>query len=207
MSELKSKLIKEFGENNIIDAYDELTIIVKAEDIIKSCLQLKDDFDFDTLIDLCSVDYLDYGKSDWNANASQSGFSRARENQINTKYDGKRFAVVYHLLSVVKNNRVRVKTYLSEDNPIIESVTNIWPVADWYEREVFDLMGILFENHTDLRRILTDYGFTGHPLRKDFPLIGEVEMLYDDTLGRIIYQPVSIEPNVNVPRVIRNKDG
>jgi NADH-quinone oxidoreductase subunit C len=112
---------------------------------------------------------------------------------------------VYHLLSVSNNNRVRVKSFVDEAEPIINSVTGIWSSADWYEREAFDLMGILFENHTDLRRILTDYGFKGHPLRKDFPLIGEVEMRYDEVLGRVVYEPVSIEPNINVPRVIRDK--
>jgi NADH-quinone oxidoreductase subunit C len=106
---------------------------------------------------------------------------------------------------VVKNKRIRVKSFVDEVEPIIDSVTGVWASADWYEREAFDLMGILFENHTDLRRILTDYGFKGHPLRKDFPLIGEVEMRYDEDLGRVVYEPVSIEPNINVPRVIRDK--
>ena len=120
-----------------------------------------------------------------------------------TKFS-KRFAVVYQLLSLEKNLRLRVKSFVDEDSPIIHSVTSVWSSADWYEREAFDLMGILFENHTDLRRILTDYGFKGHPLRKDFPLIGEVEMRYDEDLGRVVYEPVSIEPNVSVPRVIRD---
>jgi len=153
---------------------------------------------------LCGVDYSMYGQTDWQGNASSSGFSRARKKQQNKTHFKKRFAVVYHLLSLGKNIRLRVKSFVEEDNPIIESVTSVWSSADWYEREAFDLMGILFENHTDLRRILTDYGFKGYPLRKDFPLIGEVEMRYDEDLGRVVYEPVSIEPNVNVPRVIRD---
>ncbi len=203
MQELKEQLVEEFGKSNIIDIFDELTLTVGAGDIIKSCLKLRDTFFFDILIDLSGVDYLTYGQSEWNTDVSSSGFGRACG-----KYDEKdtheqRFAVVYHLLSVSTNKRLRVKSYVNEAQPMIESVTNIWAVANWYEREAFDLFGILFKNHCDLRRILTDYGFVGHPLRKDFPLIGEVEMRYDEELGRVVYEPVSIEPNVNVPRVIR----
>ena len=203
MEDLKGQLIEEFGENCLVEALGELTLTVNSDDIIKTCLKLRDFFFFDTLIDLCGVDYLTYGQSDWDANASSSGFGRARETQGNEDRHEQRFAVVYHLLSVSKNQRIRVKSYVDEAEPIIESVTDIWTSADWYEREAFDLMGILFENHNDLRRILTDYGFVGHPLRKDFPLIGEVEMRYDEDLGRVVYEPVSIEPNVLVPRVIR----
>ena len=126
----------------------------------------------------------------------------ARSNFLKKKQRN-RFDVVYHLLSVSNNNRLRVKALLPDDSLMIKSVTGIWNSSDWYEREAFDLFGILFENHTDLRRILTDYGFVGHPLRKDFPMIGEVEMRYDEELGRVVYEPVSIEPNVSVPRVIR----
>ena len=203
MEDLKAQLIEEFGEGNIIDAFGELTLTLDVADIIKSCLQLRDTFLFDTLIDLSGVDYLTYGQSEWDANASSSGFGRAREAQDGTDIHEQRFAVVYHLLSVSTNKRLRVKVYVDEAQPMIESVTDIWTVANWYEREAFDLFGILFENHTDLRRILTDYGFVGHPLRKDFPMIGEVEMRYDEELGRVVYEPVSIEPNINVPRVIR----
>lgn len=203
MADLKQRLIDEFGEDNLGDAFDELTLTVAADDIIAACLKLRDVFAFDTLIDLCGVDYLTYGQSDWDGNASSSGFGRAREKQGEADHHPQRFAVVYHLLSVAKNQRLRLKTYVDEANPLIKSVTEIWSSADWYEREVFDLFGILFENHTDLRRILTDYGFTGHPLRKDFPMIGEVEMRFDETLGRVVYEPVSIKPNINVPRVIR----
>ncbi|CAB9541776.1 NADH-ubiquinone oxidoreductase chain C (EC 1.6.5.3) [uncultured Gammaproteobacteria bacterium] len=203
MQDLKAQLVEEFGENNIVEAFGELTVTVTATDIIKSCLTLRDTFFFDTLIDLCGVDYLTYGQSDWDADASSSGFGRGREAHGGEDRHEKRFAVVYHLLSVSKNYRLRVKAFVDEAQPMIETVTGIWAAADWYEREAFDLMGILFENHTDLRRILTDYGFVGHPLRKDFPMIGEVEMRYDEELGRVVYEPVSIEPNVNVPRVIR----
>ncbi len=204
MQKLKAQLIEAFDKNNIVDAFGELTLTVDANDIITTCLQLRDTFAFDTLIDLSGVDYLTYGQSDWDVDASSSGFGRARERQYGNKNVHKqRFAVVYHLLSVSNNKRLRVKAYVSENQPIIKSVTDIWTVANWYEREAFDLFGILFEGHNDLRRILTDYGFVGHPLRKDFPLIGEVEMRYDDELGRVVYEPVSIEPNVNVPKVIR----
>jgi NADH-quinone oxidoreductase subunit C len=203
MKELKQKLSKAFGKKNVTEAYDELTLVIKSEDVVKVCQKLKDEFKFEILIDLCGIDYLTYGESDWNGNASSSGFGRARQAQKSTTQKEQRFGVVYHLLSVSSNQRLRVKAVLSADNLMIQSVTKIWNCADWFEREAFDLFGILFENHNDLRRILTDYGFVGHPLRKDFPMIGEVEMRYDEQLGRVVYEPVSIEPNVNVPRVIR----
>ena len=203
MQTLKQQLIKQYGADNMIEAFSELSLTVEAKNIVKVCTQLRDDFYFDTLIDLCGVDYLTYGHSEWDANASSSGFSRGRRKQSKAAKHKERFCVVYHLLSVSKNKRLRVKAYISEVEPIIESVTAVWCSANWYEREVFDLFGVLFENHDDLRRILTDYGFTGHPLRKDFPLIGEVEMRYDEALGRVVYEPVSIKPNVSVPKVIR----
>ncbi len=203
MQDLKVSLIEVFSERHLVETFDELTLTVDSQDIIKTCLKLRDSFSFDTLIDLCGVDYLTYGQSDWNGNASASGFSRGRNHQGLEDRHEQRFAVVYHLLSVSKNKRIRVKSFVDEAEPIIKSVTDIWASADWYEREAFDLMGILFENHTDLRRILTDYGFKGYPLRKDFPMIGEVEMRYDEDLGRVVYEKVSIEPNINVPRVIR----
>ena len=203
MKELKQKLSKAFGKKNVTEAYDELTLVINSDNVVEVCHKLKDEFKFEILIDLCGVDYLTYGESDWNGNASSSGFGRARQAQKSTKQKDQRFGVIYHLLSVSSNQRLRVKALLSTDNLMIQSVTKIWNCADWFEREAFDLFGILFENHNDLRRILTDYGFVGHPLRKDFPMIGEVEMRYDDQLGRVVYEPVSIEPNVNVPRVIR----
>ena len=203
MKQLKKQLVKAFGKNKISESFKELTLVINSEDVIDVCKQLRDDFNFSILIDLCGIDYLTYGESDWNGNASSSGFSRARQAQQSSVYKEQRFGVIYHLLSVEDNQRLRVKALLSLDNLMIQSVTNIWNSADWFEREAFDLFGILFENHTDLRRILTDYGFVGHPLRKDFPMIGEVEMRYDEELGRVVYEPVSIEPNVNVPRVLR----
>ena len=203
MKELKQKLSKAFGKKNVTEAYDELTLVINSDTVVEVCHKLKDEFKFEILIDLCGVDYLTYGESDWNGNASSSGFGRARQAQKSTNQKDQRFGVIYHLLSVSSNQRLRVKALLSTDNLMIQSVTKIWNCADWFEREAFDLFGILFENHNDLRRILTDYGFVGHPLRKDFPMIGEVEMRYDDQLGRVVYEPVSIEPNVNVPRVIR----
>jgi NADH-quinone oxidoreductase subunit C len=203
MKELKQKLSKAFGKKNVTEAYDELTLVINSDNVVEVCHKLKDEFKFEILIDLCGVDYLTYGESDWNGNASSSGFGRARQAQKSTNQKDQRFGVIYHLLSVSSNQRLRVKALLSADNLMIQSVTKIWNCADWFEREAFDLFGILFENHNDLRRILTDYGFVGHPLRKDFPMIGEVEMRYDDQLGRVVYEPVSIEPNVNVPRVIR----
>jgi NADH-quinone oxidoreductase subunit C len=205
MQDFKKQLIEGFGTSNIVDAFGELTLTIDADNIIKSCLKLRDTFFFDTLIDLSGVDYLTYGQSEWNADASSLGFSRACEAEVQEDENThkQRFSVVYHLLSVSTNKRLRVKAYVNEAHPMIESVTDIWAVANWYEREAFDLFGILFENHTDLRRILTDYGFIGHPLRKDFPMIGEVEMRYDEELGRVLYEPVSIKSNVNVPKVIR----
>jgi NADH-quinone oxidoreductase subunit C len=203
MKELKQKLSKAFGKKNVTEAYDELTLVINSDNVVEVCHKLKDEFKFEILIDLCGVDYLTYGESDWNGNASSSGFGRARQAQKSTNQKDQRFGVIYHLLSVSSNQRLRVKALLSTNNLMIQSVTKIWNCADWFEREAFDLFGILFENHNDLRRILTDYGFVGHPLRKDFPMIGEVEMRYDDQLGRVVYEPVSIEPNVNVPRVIR----
>ena len=203
MKELKQKLSKAFGKKNVTEAYDELTLVINSDNVVEVCHKLKDEFKFEILIDLCGVDYLTYGESDWNGNASSSGFGRARQAQKSTNQKDQRFGVIYHLLSVSSNQRLRVKALLSADNLMIQSVSIIWNCPDWFEREAFDLFGILFENHNDLRRILTDYGFVGHPLRKDFPMIGEVEMRYDDQLGRVVYEPVSIEPNVNVPRVIR----
>ena len=163
----------------------EVTVRVPREHTHALCLALRDeaDFAFEILIDLCGVDYLEYGESPW---------------------QGPRFAVVYHLLSIANNQRIRVKTFLDETQPRLESVIDIWASANWYERECFDLYGILFEGHPDLRRLLTDYGFVGHPFRKDFPLIGNVEMRYDPEKRRVIYEPVSIEPRINVPRVIRH---
>ncbi len=186
---------------------DELTVDVDPARIVVVCRLLKDTtaLGFSQLSDLSGVDYLTYGQADWQTEATSSGFSRgvARNSIKLADVDSKRFAVVYQLLSVTTNLRLRVKAHLGGEPPRLASVSEIWPVADWYEREVFDLFGILFDGHPDLRRILTDYGFIGHPFRKDFPLEGRVEVRYDPERGRVVNQPVSIEPRTLVPRVIR----
>ena len=188
----------------------EITIAVRAEDLLECAAQLRDDPDlaYHQLTDLSGVDYLSYGQADWQTqSATDSGFSRGVAKSAPKLPDDApaRFAVVYQLLSIAHNRRLRLKVYLPEDDPRVSSVVGVWPVADWYEREVFDLFGILFEAHPDLRRILTDYGFIGHPFRKDFPLEGHVEVRYDLEKQRVIYQPVSIENRVLVPRVIRDE--
>ena len=162
---------------------------------------------FDQLIDVCAVDYLHYGQYDWETDcASSDGFSRAVEpgESQGLQWDKPRFAVVYHLLSTTQNQRLRVKVFLDESNLVVPSAHEIWKSALWFEREAYDLFGILFTNHPDLRRILTDYGFIGHPFRKDFPTSGHVEMRYDAKSAKVIYEPVSIEPRVTVPKVIRD---
>jgi NADH-quinone oxidoreductase subunit C len=168
------------------EANGELTLELRPADLSAVCLRLRDDpqFAFEQLIDLCGVDYLEYREG--------SG-------------EGPRFAAVYHLLSISRNQRLRLRVFLDNEMPMVDSVVGIWAAADWYEREAFDLFGIIFEGHPDLRRILTDYGFIGHPFRKDFPLIGNVEMRYDPEKQRVVYQPVTIEPRVLVPRVIREE--
>ncbi len=192
---------------------DELTFEVSPEHLLEVATQLRDDdrLAFDTLIDVCGVDYLSYGQAEWATNsATDTGFSRAAIRQTivpdpDASFDPRRFAVVYHLLSVARNHRVRLRVFCGPNNPpMVPSVTSIWSSANWFEREAFDLFGILFDGHPDLRRILTDYGFIGHPFRKDFPLIGNLEVRYDPEQGRVIYQPVSIEPRTLVPRIIRD---
>jgi NADH-quinone oxidoreductase subunit C len=163
----------------------ELTLTLPANDWVRSALALRDhaQLHFETLLDLCGVDYSDYGG-----------------------WEGARFAAVYHLLSLTHNWRLRVKVFApEEDPPLLPSVIEVWPSANWYEREAFDLFGIVFTGHPDLRRILTDYGFIGHPFRKDFPISGNVEMRYDPDLQRVVYQPVTIEPREVVPRVRREE--
>jgi len=185
----------------------EITLEIKSNEALPVFQALRDEFSFEQLIDLCGVDYQNYGVSDWDTEASATGFSRAAGS--NTKSDGghgnfpSRFAVVYHLLSLTQNLRLRVRVYAQGEIPIVKSVIEVWNVANWFEREAFDLYGILFEGHPDLRRILTDYGFIGHPFRKDFPLFGTVEMRYDPTLGRVVYEPVQIEERILVPRTVR----
>ncbi len=206
---LKAKLEQQLSDV-ILDCecrFDELTIYIPSDNIVAVCKTLRDKFGFEQLIDLCGVDYSEYGGSAWETKeASNNGFSRAVDGAGNMEPvpEGLRFAVVYHLLSIQHNQRLRIKVRLDADSPIIDSVTKVWNSANWFEREAFDLFGILFDGHEDLRRILTDYGFIGHPFRKDFPLIGNVEMRYDEDKKRVVYEPVSIEDRTLVPRVIRD---
>src|SRR4051812_2199214 len=176
-----------FGDaiTKVKEAHGELTLELRRADLSAVCLRLRDDpqFAFEQLIDLCGVDYLEY----------REGGGK-----------GPRFAAVYHLLSISRNQRLRLRVFLDNEMPMVDSVVGIWAAADWYEREAFDLFGIIFEGHPDLRRILTDYGFIGHPFRKDFPLIGNVEVRYDVEKKRVVYEPVSIEARTLVPRVIRS---
>jgi NADH-quinone oxidoreductase subunit C len=185
---LELALKNALGEGAAIEAkLGEVTVVVKATDYIKTMTTLRDDrsLAFEQMIDLCGVDYSTYGEG---------------------TYEGPRFAVVVHLLSIEKNWRVRVRVFCPDDDmPLVESITGIWRAANWFEREAFDMYGILFDGHGDLRRILTDYGFIGHPFRKDFPISGYVEMRYDPEQKRVIYQPVTIEPRENIPRVIREE--
>jgi NADH-quinone oxidoreductase subunit C len=190
-------------------ANGELTLEFAAADLLAAMLVLRDHptLQFAMLIDVAGVDYLDYGRSEWQtAKATGSGFSRGvNDTAAHTLRGGQRFAVVYQLLSLTHNRRLRVRSWCEGDEePTIDSVSDIWPVANWFEREAFDLFGILFRGHPDLRRLLTDYGFIGHPFRKDFPLIGNVEVRYDPELRRVVYEPVSIESRTLVPRVIRD---
>ena len=187
----------------------ELTIEVRPGDLIAVATELRDreELQFRQLSDLAGIDYLAFGQADWQTqSATDSGFSRGVRSSEAALPDNipARFAVIYQLLSITHNLRLRLKVYLAGDPPRVNSVIGIWPSADWYEREAFDLFGILFDQHPDLRRLLTDYGFIGHPFRKDFPLEGHVEVRYDIDKKRVIYQPVSIENRVLVPRVIRD---
>ncbi|MFL6579530.1 MAG: NADH-quinone oxidoreductase subunit C [Burkholderiales bacterium] len=184
---LAETLKKTFGDKvaGLKQEYGELTMIVNAGDLLSVAAELRDQpgLQFEQLMDLCGVDYLEFA---------------------NGRHQGLRYAVVYHLLSVSLNHRLRLKAFASDsDFPVVDSAVGIWPSANWFEREAFDLFGIMFPGHPDLRRILTDYGFIGHPFRKDFPLSGFVEVRYDPEQKRVIYQPVSIEPRETVPRVVR----
>ncbi len=186
---LRTELTSLLGDKlvGVEEKLGELTIVVRSAGMLETLTKLRDDaaLRFEQMIDLCGVDYSTYGDGAW---------------------DGKRFAVVYHLLSVSHNARVRVRIFAEDDDfPIVESVVDIWPSANWFEREAFDLYGILFTGHPDLRRILTDYGFVGNPFRKDFPLSGQVEMRYDPEQQRVVYQPITIEPREVTPRVVREE--
>ncbi len=186
---------------------DELTLELCHENLLEVVKLLRDhdEFQFEQLIDLCGVDYLTYGQDEWaTQEATSTGFERGRECKKNTsEQQERRFAVVYHLLSVTLNHRIRLRVFISQETMMLPSVVGIWNSANWFEREAFDLYGILFEGHPDLRRILTDYGFIGHPFRKDFPVVGELEMRFDEEKEQCVYEPVSIEERVLVPRVIR----
>ena len=195
----------------------EVTIDIEPAQWLAAAQALRDEFGFEQLIDVCGVDYLSYGSDEWDTEVSSEGYSRGVEGsgagrfawgeQPNGAADAPqhRFAAVAHLLSYQHNRRVRLRTFAeSDDLPVVPSLTPVWAGANWFEREAFDLFGIVFEGHPDLRRILTDYGFVGYPFRKDFPLIGNVEVRYDAEKQRVIYEPVSITPRVLVPRVIRD---
>ncbi len=187
---LKAALEKVLGERiqKLVEALGEITLIVKADDYLESALMLRDDpaLHFEQLLDVCGVDYSTYGDGAW---------------------DGPRFAAVAHLISIKHNWRLRVRVFAPDDDvPVVPSLNDVWNSANWFEREAFDFYGIVFEGHNDLRRLLTDYGFVGHPFRKDFPVSGYVEMRYDPEQKRVIYQPVTIEPREVTPRVIREEN-
>jgi len=212
LEDLKDELVEAFEDNELeFDSLDEfrgeLTLTVAADDLLQVANMLHDHkaLQFDQCIDVCGVDYSTYGQTEWATDsASATGFSRGVEHDAATDFNpATRFAAVYHLLSVVMNHRLRLRVFLDEKKPIVDSVVPVWNGVDWFEREAFDLYGIMFSGHPDLRRILTDYGFVGHPFRKDFPLEGHVEMRYDPEQRRVVYEPVSIENRTLVPRVIR----
>jgi NADH-quinone oxidoreductase subunit C len=189
----------------------ELTYEIASERLLEAARTLRDSggLKFEMCMDVCGVDYLEHGRAEWKTqDATSSGFSRGVARATPSEdvvAAGRRFAVVYHLLSISLNQRLRLRVFCADDaEPMVDSVVGVWAGADWFERETFDMFGILFRGHPDLRRLLTDYGFIGHPFRKDFPLSGNVEVRYDPEKGRVVYQPVSIDPRVLVPKVIRH---
>ena len=213
----------------VVEPRGETTLEVDAGQWLATCQALRDEFGFEQLTAVSGIDYLGYGSDEWDTDGvSSGGFSRGVEGKGPGRFkwgeqpshqvaqpgaaapdadlQGKRYAVVLHLLSIARNQRVRVRCFAADNSlPVVPSVTGIWAGTNWFEREAFDLYGIIFEGHPDLRRILTDYGFVGHPFRKDFPLIGNVEVRYDEEKKRVVYEPVtSVEPRVGVPRVIRD---
>lgn len=226
--QLSEQLAARFGVQAVQVALPrgEVTLEVAPADYLAACQALRDEFGFDTFTDLCGVDYLGYGSDEWDTvGVSSEGFSRGVEGQGPGRFNwgespsheagatvvcderaSRRFAVVLQLLSIPRNLRLRVRVFAPDDGvPVVPSVTGLWPGANWFEREAFDLFGVVFDGHPDLRRILTDYGFVGHPFRKDFPLIGNVEVRYDEEKKRVVYEPVtSVEPRVGVARVIRD---
>ena len=221
--QLAEQLQEHFGDSlpAIIDAVGEVTVEVAGDDLIEVATALRDEkkFGFEILIDVCGVDYSNYGRDEWETEeTSGSGFSRGvdaatpgrmtaviEDLVVEKPREARRFAAVYHLLSVSNNRRLRLRVFAPDDDlPVVPSVYGVWSSANWFEREAFDLYGILFSGHPDMRRLLTDYGFIGHPFRKDFPLSGNVEVIYDAEKQRVVYQPVSITPRVLVPKVIRS---
>ena len=203
----------------VVQAHGETTVDVLPENLLAVAQELRDrdEFHFELLMDVSGVDYLSYGQVEWDtSDVSSTGFSRGVEGAGPGRFDWaqrpasgpghKRFASIAHLLSVRNNARLRLRCHADDDSlPVVPSLTGLWTGGNWFERESFDLFGIVYEGHPDLRRILTDYGFVGHPFRKDFPLIGNVEVRYDEAQQRVIYEPVtSVEPRVGVPRVVRN---
>jgi NADH-quinone oxidoreductase subunit C len=219
LEELAGAISVRFAEkvSRVASRCGELTLELEAASLLEVCAALRDEpgFRFEQLIDVAGVDYLLHGASEWTTeSATSTGFSRGCTGGAGRGTDStaeaatgeaRRFAVVYHLLSVTHNRRVRLRAWCEPgEPPMLDSVVDVWSSANWFEREAFDLYGIIFRGHPDLRRILTDYGFIGHPFRKDFPLIGNVEVRYDPAKGRVVYQPVSIEPRTLVPRVIRD---
>jgi NADH-quinone oxidoreductase subunit C len=209
---LASRITARFGERvqRLPSLPHEVAFEVQPEHLLSVCRELRSDPElaFEQCIDVAGIDYLLYGRDEWRTvSATSTGFSRGveRPGKPERKAPDRRFAVVYHLLSITHNWRLRLRCFCAGDEPpMVDSVVDIWASANWFEREAFDLFGILFKGHPDLRRILTDYGFIGHPFRKDFPLIGNVEVRYDESKGRVVYQPVTIEPRTLVPRVIRD---
>jgi NADH-quinone oxidoreductase subunit C len=218
-SELAKRIAARFGDRiaAVHERLGQVTVEVPPAHLLEVARALRDEreFRFEQLVDLCGVDYASYGLSEWEGSdaATRSGFSRGVEGagpgrfrfgEVEFAGIARRFASVVHLLSIATNRRLRLRSFAPDDElPVIPSLTAVWPGANWFEREAFDLFGIVYEGHPDLRRILTDYGFVGHPFRKDFPLIGNVEVRYDPEKGRVVYEPVSIEPRVLVPRVVR----
>ena len=206
LEEALEEHLEDFEDCRWQRALGEVTLTVPRDQLIAVMKMLREKraLAFEECIDVCGVDYATYGQSEWvTSKAANAGFGRAAVREVPEMDPKNRFAAVYHLLSITHTVRLRVKTFLDADRPIVDSVVGIWASALWFEREAFDLFGIMFQGHPDLRRILTDYGFIGHPFRKDFPLIGQVEMRYDAEQQRVVYQPVSIEPRTLVPRVIR----
>lgn len=226
-----SRLQARFGDARVEVALPrgEIGIEFSAADYHAGCMALRDEFGFEVLVDLCGVDHMGYGSDEWDTDVSSAGFSRGVEGRGVGRFGygevpaeqvaqpqavapmpepdaARRFESVAQLLSIQHNRRLRVSVFCESDElPVLPSITDVWPGVNWFEREAFDLFGIIYQGHPDLRRILTDYGFIGHPFRKDFPLIGNVEVRYDPERKRVVYEPVtSVEPRVNVPRVVRD---